>query len=40
MKSAILVLCAINHKWMIPESAYVIKDGFADALFTPVKFLK
>jgi hypothetical protein len=39
MKSAILVLCSINHKWMIPESAYEMKIGFADGYFTPVKFL-
>lgn len=39
MKSALLVLCAINHRWMTPEGAYAIKVGFADGEFTPVKFL-
>lgn len=39
MKSALLVLCAVNQKWMIPESAYLVKTGFADGVFTPVKFL-
>jgi hypothetical protein len=39
MKAAILVLCAINHRWMTPEGAYRIKVGFADGEFTPVKFL-
>lgn len=39
MKTALLVLCQINHKWMIPEAAYEIKVGFVDGLFTPVKFI-
>jgi hypothetical protein len=39
MKTALLVLCKFNHKWMTPEGAYGIKVGFADAEFTPVKFV-
>jgi len=39
MKSAILVLCSVNNKWMVPEAAYQMKIGFADSYFTPVKFL-
>lgn len=39
MKTPLLVLCSINHRWMTPEHAYQIKVGFADAEFTPVRFL-
>lgn len=39
MKTALLVLCSVNHKWMTPEGAYSVKIGFADAEFTPVKFV-
>lgn len=39
MKTALLVLCKFNHKWMTPEGAYGIKVGLADAEFTPVKFV-
>lgn len=39
MKTALLVLCSINHRWMTPEHAYAIKIAFADSYFTPVKFL-
>ncbi|QJD54770.1 hypothetical protein PssvBMR6_gp02 [Pseudomonas phage MR6] len=38
--SAILVLCAVNHKWMTPEHAYCVKVGYADAEFTPIKFVR
>lgn len=39
MKTALLVLCSVNHRWMTPEHAYAIKVGFADGEFVPVKFL-
>lgn len=35
----VLILCSVNHRWMFPEYAYSIKVGYADAEFTPVKFL-
>lgn len=39
MKAALLVLDQLTGHWMTPEGAYVIKVGFADGEFTPVKFV-
>lgn len=39
MKTAILVVCSINHRWMTPEGAYHVKTGWIDGEFTPVKWI-
>ena len=39
MKAAVLVLDFFTGHWMTPEGAHRIKTGWADAEFTPLKFL-
>ena len=34
----VLVMDAETFEWLRPRDAYIIKDSWADGLFTPVKF--
>lgn len=39
MKTALLVLCTARRQWVIPEDCWLIKTGWIDGEYTPVKFI-